>query len=785
MLTRRNFLSSVAAASLILSQEADARFPHGNPASFQTATPSGGGFVRNMDIHADGSFIVAGDVFPLYLGSTTPGGQWKPIFRADNVSPVGNLAFPNTTVAAFNSSNYPVGITADGSVWACKFAPSNSNIIYAYYSGQVYKTINKGVSWAQCGTLSVTYDITNGSNDNNAWSQLPHKLAIDPSNPNNVAVGTQTNSLWVSTDGGSTWSQPAGLPTTSTAPGVTGIVFDAATPSTVYACIIGSGVYRSTTGVNGTWSLLTGGATGPTFVTGACVVGGIYYCIGGASYTIASTELYAYSGGAWTAMLALGSGHNCLAPNPNNTNNFAMVQFDGGHNGCPGQVTVSGTVASNFIDYKGGTGGGSYSTFIMNDGDMPSYKLMLSGLFYSTGQCMWDPSVSQRLWITTGIGVMYTDSITSNTMADVRLTVTPMCRGLNAMVAGGVESPVGGTGFVAAFMDRQCWGVSDPTVEPSTFGISTYDDNIYASFDVNWAPANPNVIMQSGILGQAAGATHCGLSIDGGATFTEFTNQPWGTGHPVNVAPSSLNNLCVLARGGAGPLYTTMGGRTGTWATGTGLPASGMPSAVSGAVVRGICADRANFDTGSGGTFYIAASGQGLYRSIDGGATWTKRGNLPTTLSWWMDKLMAAPSNAGHLVLCVVNASIGGAAHPINTQSYCSSDGGVTWNAIANAYDCWAIGFGKPAPGGSGYRSVFLIGWIFNGSTYRFGLWASKNFDITTGIGTWTRLTVYPGGNWQFPTAISGDNNDPTKCYVSYGTGNSGTGIYYGKNLSY
>ena len=132
------------------------------------------------------------------------------------------------------------------------------------------------------------------------------KMAVDPNNPNIVYVGTPQNGLFVTTNGGQTWSRSArfrsATTTTAAIPGITGILFDPAiggavggVTQTIFASSYGNGVYESTNG-GSTWTQLSGG---PTDVEYAAVSStGAYYAVGDSN-----PDLWRYANGAWTELL--------------------------------------------------------------------------------------------------------------------------------------------------------------------------------------------------------------------------------------------------------------------------------------------------------------------------------------------------------------------------------------------------------------------------------------------------------------------------------------------------
>lgn len=126
----------------------------------------------------------------------------------------------------------------------------------------LYRTTDSGASWEQVLFVSDSTGCVD--------------VAIDPANPNRVLAATWermrrpgtrfyggvTSGIWLSTDGGTAWTQiTSGLPTAASKPGRIGIAIAPSSPSTCYAVYADStglfaGFYRSTdSGV--TWARRT------------------------------------------------------------------------------------------------------------------------------------------------------------------------------------------------------------------------------------------------------------------------------------------------------------------------------------------------------------------------------------------------------------------------------------------------------------------------------------------------------------------------------------------------
>ena len=112
------------------------------------------------------------------------------------------LVTSSSMPAAFVAAN---PVSSGQGVYEIQMAPSNSNIMYMMYDGYVFSSTNKGTTWTQTTFAQVT------ENPNDTFRMYGQKMAVDPNNPNIVYVGTPQNGLWVTTNGGQTWSQVSAI----------------------------------------------------------------------------------------------------------------------------------------------------------------------------------------------------------------------------------------------------------------------------------------------------------------------------------------------------------------------------------------------------------------------------------------------------------------------------------------------------------------------------------------------------------------------------------------------
>jgi xyloglucan-specific exo-beta-1,4-glucanase len=142
---------------------------------------------------------------------------------------------------------------------ALLFDPNNPNILYiaaGKYSqwepkGSIFKSTDRGETWTK-----LNIDLGMDSNDKQRWAGK--RLAVDPFNSKTIFFGSRHDGLWQSSDAGATWRQVTSLsPTLTAGIGIVGIVFDKQVPGLVYVNAYGDGIYQSTdTGV--TWSKIEG-----------------------------------------------------------------------------------------------------------------------------------------------------------------------------------------------------------------------------------------------------------------------------------------------------------------------------------------------------------------------------------------------------------------------------------------------------------------------------------------------------------------------------------------------
>lgn len=699
----------------------------GNTSNFtwQQLQVGDGGFIDGMSIAPDDTMVVRTDTYGAYLWD---GSQWQQLVNANSM--------PASFVVHAQFYN-------DG-VYEIQIAPSNSSTIYMVYpiyqantypplSG-VYKSTNKGASWTQTSFTPIENQASLAANG--PYRMWGPKMAINPTNPNNVYVGTGAQGLFVTTDGGTTWSSVGGVPVaTSTGgnyPGITGILFDPANTSVIYAASYGKGIYQTTNGGT-SWSQINSGS-GPTSVMRAAIspsgTNGTYYAID------QSNNLWAYNG-TWTEV---------LPANPGQGINIQAVTVDPFNSNHVVATLYNGNLDESFDD------GGSWSGWSKS----PNY--VVNGLPWQTDSydINFDQVISDKLYIN-GDRSFWTTTLSGNITTNTTPTWAEQGLGIEQLVANEIiVPPVASSTPLLASWDT-------PVLAPNftSYPSTVYPSNVLAAgWSIDYASSNPNFIAVLADGSYAGGPQASSYSTNDGQTWTAFPTTPYSTFGGI-IAASSPSNI-IFGSSGVQPYYTLDGGNT--WNSVT-LPGVSSWSSFTGALSdsRLITADRVNANT-----FYLDFGGTGIFKTTNGGVSWTEVNSNTAYAYGGTAQLRATPGQAGDLWLSSGaggNAGSQGNAAGNNSYLLHSTNGGTTWTTL-NINEPYAVGFGAPAPGQS-YPAVYTVGWLTATSTTSVTIGTgAQTFTVQTGLG-------YQAGN----TIIMGDTfngaNTMTGTVTSY---NSSTG---------
>jgi hypothetical protein len=362
-------------------------------------------------------------------------------------------------------------VNGSPTVWTLTGTAAPNGTVVVYDDGAQIGTATANASgawtytspWTINGTQSFTVlgQVTANPNDN--YGQFGQKMAIDPNNPNVVYAGTESSGMFVTTNGGATWTSVSGVPVSKTgssggSPGITGILFDPAVggavngvTQTIFAASYGNGVYESSN-AGASWKLLSGG---PSNVINAAVSStGVYYATDG-------TNLWSYANGAWTEQTAstLGDTYNIqsIAVNPSNANEIVLVT-------SAGYIDVSFNAGQTWsgIDWNSNN---------VSSTDIPwltAANEASSGNYLDIGGVAFNPLVPNQLIASAGTGVWNLNVPTSFTGA-TPLTYEDQSVGIEQLVANEIIVPPGGVPVVASW-DRPFFQITNLNNYPTTYG---------------------------------------------------------------------------------------------------------------------------------------------------------------------------------------------------------------------------------------------------------------------------------------------------------------------------
>jgi len=685
------------------------------PAVAQPATPlvwrplrvGAGGWLTGLDISPDGTTrVVRADTYGAWLWDAGRA-EWQQLVTASSM--------PAEDVVVDNHAG----------VYEIRVAPSLPTRLYMAYRGRVYRSDNRGGIWRRTSFAPVAMDA------NDKYRMCGQKMAVSPTDADTVLVGAPRDGVFRTTDGGASWQRVAAIPKSAQAPGGlhpghAGIACDAR--GAVYVSSYGQGVWRSTDG-GVSFARLAGG---PRSVShGKLAADGAYYVTANDGAAV-----FRYASERWTE----------ITPDKNNWGTVVVDPFD------PQRVVA--VREGGFLNVsrdRGATWDGMVWTVRREAQDVP-WLAWTKESYMSEGDLLFDPLVKGRLWFAEGIGVWSADLPAKPTS----VTWTSRSLGIEQLVANQVLAPPGGAPVVASW-DRPVFRCAEPDAFPATHGPDR-EDAILMGWSVDYASTEPSFI--AGLMNW--GKEKSGYSTDGGRTWQRFPAYPRQAGKNGGaIAASTPRNLVWAPANNGVPHYTKDGGATWLPVNAPGAPTTGETGWGWAYYLnrRIVAADRV-----TPGTFYLYNYLRGLYRTTDGGDTWTlaKPGAL-TPFSGYNAKLTTVPGKAGHVFFTAGQLDGG---NPVQSPLLRSTDGGATWAAVPRVLEVYACGFGKTAPGAA-YPTIFVVGWVDG----VYGVWRSDDEART-----WVPLGAFPLGSLDQIKTIDGDKDTYGKVYVGF----AGSGYAYG-----
>lgn len=725
-----------------------------------------GGYVTGLDVASDGTKVVKTDV---------GGGYYCP---APCAGPGGWIQVISSLTMPAGDSN--VGLTATNGtdavytgVYEIRIAPSQTSTFYVYYFNNIYKGTYAGGSISLTKTNFTTRAVL--SNDGGTKIRAYH-MAVHPTDPNTVVAGGADGGIAYTTNGGTSWTAISGLCTPSTLsgagqPGGYFPAFDPNNANKVYIGCYGTGVYASTTGVSGTFSLLSG--TSPTDFINVMVGSDGSVCATDGSST---QSLWGYFSGAWT---------NITLSETNSNRGFTPIQgsgrfYVGADTGTDFYMSDTGTHCGS-----GGTWTGMYFTNLFNqtspDIGWISADSNYSGPNMSAGAgAALDPA-NNRMYVPMGVGVMYVPTPTAGN----NLTWIDHSAPMEELVANRVNGNCGSAGPFVSVWDRGIFKTdSTSNAYPTAHGTVTpnsLSNQIVMGWDLDCSNTVANFVV---CLCDWFGVEQSGYSTNGGSTWTVFSSSPNTNGYTGgNIAAGDDQTILWGVSGSLGKLFYTTN-RGGAWTEVTTSLCTGFADAAFGFAYylnRYILAA----DKSLTNTFYVYNNNTpGWYKLAFSGGTPTctkvHAGALDSlgfdgVSDGFNSKTRTVPGQSGNLFYT------SGFQSPIATSQplWRSTDGGANWSQVSGVFSVQDIGFGKAKPGGSGYPAIFIYGFA-NGATVP-GVYRSDD-NTSTWVGPLipcpaniTQFGSCVGNSLDLVSTIDGDVNTYGKFYVGY----KGTGYAY------
>ncbi len=642
------------------------------------------------------------------------------------------------------------------------------------------------------GATFETVDVTSLwlAHGNGMGRQTGEKLAVDPQNPDILFCGSRAHGLFKSSDAGRTWANvnTIGAQTGAdlvNANGISFVLFDPSSSltaeggtSTIYMGVSSATnpLYVSTDG-GATFTPISGGPGGQmpnrAVLSGSNLYITFSNSLGPHSLSSGSFYRYAIDSGTWTDLTPLtddgtanignggqdfAHGMGGVSVDPTNPNRIVIstlcfyggqTRYDDGGEGWGDRIYVTtdgGTTWTTNFSYMD-------PAVAANANATANGNAWISGqAIHWAGDITFDPFNTNEAWVVSGNGIFHTE-----TLADPQPVWKFESQGIEETVPLDIVSIPGG---------------------PLVTAIGDYDGAVY--FDITQStPVHSPAIGTTHSLGYAplTGAflrtghvtdysTGTGIesdvmyySDDVGATWTELPT------------PQGTHGLVVLSADGAVLLHRPQDSSIvyrsedmgQTWSNVTGLDGQAQ-------YARIVC------DPVNANVFYLLDQQGNLKRSDDKGVSFVTVGSVQDDAQglWQSSKglIRTVPGREGHIwaPLDQTQSWAENGKYSTNGLAF-SNDGGVTWTRFPTVFSAHAVGIGKAADGAS-YETLFIWG-VAGDSTNPLGIY----YSIDQGV-TWTRMNddahQFGGpGNGAF---VQGDMNVFGRVYMS----TVGRGLVYG-----
>ncbi|WP_248959603.1 cellulose binding domain-containing protein [Sphaerisporangium perillae] len=540
--------------------------------------------------------------------------------------------------------------------------PNKNSVLYfgAPSGNGLWRSTDSGVTWAKVANfpnagnyVQSPGDAYLGDNQGVVWVTFDKRTGTSGNATQTIYVGVadKSNTVYRTTNGGTSWERVAGQPT---------------------GYIAHKGVLDTT---NGYLYIATSDTGGP--------------------YDGAKGDVwrYATATGAWTQ----------ISPIPSSSADdyfgYSGLTVDRQH---PGTLMVATQISwwPDVIFFRS-TDSGATWTRVWDFTSYPNrsfrYKMDISAapwltfggnpsppettpkLGWMTESLEIDPFNSDRMMYGTGATIYGTTDLTKWDTAGSQFTIKPMVAGLEETAVLDLISPPSGAPLVSGLGDIGGFRHNDLTKVPA---MMFTQPNFTSTTSLDYAETNPSVMVRSGNFTDSdrPNDSHVAFSTDGGANWFQGT-EPGGVNSGGTVAANADGSRFVWAPGDSGLQVVYSVGYGNSWTQSSGVPAN--------AVIESDRVNKNKFYAFSGGSFYV---------STDGGATFAK--TAATGLPSSGVHFKALPGTEGDIWLA------GG-----TTGLWHSTNSGASFTKVTAVTEADNVGFGKAAPGKT-YQALYLVGTV-------------------------------------------------------------------------
>lgn len=691
-------------------------------ATFKPMPLGAGGYVTDIQIANDGAMVCQTDVHGGYLkpaGAT----KWVQLYNA--------TSFPGSDVGWNKPNN---AAYADGDGVTITIAPSNSAVIYMTQNGYWWRSANSGASFSKLGGGAVFVTYANSGNQR----CFPSRACVDPQNANVAMLGTWEGKVVYTIDGSTLNTLTVAAGTQLGGVNVPHLVTVDPSSSVVSSIkqkwaysVEGTGIYESTTGPGGAYSLLTGSPTS---------IRSLRYDATGNLWALKQGEI---TGGniykktpagsfAKVTHANIGAEYHAFAIDPSNTNSVVVITQDGycTHSSDGGATWLP----MFFLGTQAVPQQSTFSTSILWMGKTRANPVG------SMGGLRFHPT-NGKLYASTGFGVSW--SIPPTTYVDWQWYEDSL--GLEELETDHIVVPPGGNPIICV-RDKAFFTITDENNWRNASNVPNGTLQCTA-WSADYAYGAPNFIV--GACSFPSEGDPNGYSTDYGKTWHAFAGMhPAGSVYGGSMVALSTTHFLWFPANNARAVESTDGGATwsyiATFAAGTGGE-TGFGFSLWN-LMRPACVDKTNGDLYC---YNYGPTGNAAIRGV-----WRLRAGV------WTQVLSGYPGGYTATTNSHIQDVFGQTGHlfyygDFNTPLLRSINGGVTWTTVSGTANVTAVGFGKAAPGQT-YPAVYLA--------------SQTGVDVSyDNCVTWIHLADYPGGSADGIGCISGHPDIFGRFYMGFG----------------